>query len=172
MDTTWPLGRRLVVSGYALSVLGAVLYFIMQVRAGWFHNGVPLRFDVESLASLLATGASFLGWWWLSALEPQGAQRVVMSRGFVALAAQLALFALLDVLSLSSVGPIDALARWNWWLHAIGELAAALGPVLLAIAAPAAPPAVAATGAEDRPEEMDDPEVDEEESEGAAGAAP
>lgn len=128
----WPRGRRLAVAGFALYVASATLYFILQVRSGYFHSGAPVRYDVEAVLSLMASGATFVAWWWLSALAPDAALRRVVRVGYYAIAVQSLLNAAMVLLGLSTSTRLDALYNWSASFEAVGALAVALGLTLLA----------------------------------------
>jgi hypothetical protein len=152
------VGRRWVVAGFVLVVLADLLNVIQLARAGLFDGSVS-RDQVEVILSLTATAMSLVAWSWLSALDAAGAQRRVVVRGFLAIAIQQVLFAVLSLLSLTTPHySVDPLVRWSWALQCVGALVVALGLVMLAYGWPQR----AALVPEEWPEEEDDPEVEAE----------
>ncbi len=126
--------RLVLVTGFLLSAVGAVVRFVRQASSGGLGHS-PFSFTLISLIDPLMTVVAVWIWWWLSSISPTNeAQRLAFIKAWYGLAISY----FLSVTSWSLIvfpgwtetfrGTVAAF----FWLQAVGITISFVGFVLLA----------------------------------------
>ena len=123
-------GRAVVIVGFAVLVLSALLTLERLIAAAHQYQSVPVSTVVEGLLSLVATIMTLGAWWWLTQLVVIGELQVrVRRRGLLMLTLQYLAIASINVMMIITFGsratPWSVVAQW--WCEALGAAAIAVG---------------------------------------------
>ncbi|MGH9020746.1 MAG: hypothetical protein ACRDV0_06975 [Acidimicrobiales bacterium] len=136
MERLWARARAVVVGGFAVTVVGAVIYMGLLIHLGYFSANQSVAFEGQIVLPILGDAMAMVAWWWLTRLrvtEPD--QLTMVRRGFYALGLQ-ALFIGGSVMCSVSIAEgasnTDQLVTYSLVIEAIGSFAVFVGFILIA----------------------------------------
>ena len=120
--------RVLVVTGFVLGAVGAVISYINEVTS----IGAQLtsfRYDVDTLVNPLATIAAVVAWSWLVQLDARDERQcTILRRAFLCLALEYLLFAVGFNFIFTPIHSIGGFwTTLDLWLEFLGSVLVALG---------------------------------------------
>lgn len=124
------VGRGLVIAGFVLMAMGAVITMTRFIVDGYLFHSASFAMAAETILSPLATVMAVWAWWWLTQVTAIDPPRVrAMRRGLYCLSLQyLFTFAMFTTIILSmnsSVATFSYLVQW--WAQSLGALAISAG---------------------------------------------
>jgi hypothetical protein len=131
------IARAIVVSGYVLLGLAAIISFANQVNG---ELGTNVRANLQLFALPLASLAGILAWWFLTKLEANDSvQLSLLRKGYLALGVQSLLGSITYFIIVSSIVTSTSWEDLVFWFYALGTVTVGLGFLFmtLSVRAPA-----------------------------------
>ena len=121
--------RTVVIVGFALLVLSALLTLERLLVATNQYPSVPASTVIESLLSVVATIMALGAWWWLTQLAAIDETQVrVRRRGLLMLSLQYLAIASINVMMIVAFGSrVTSSAVAQWLCEALGALTISVG---------------------------------------------
>lgn len=123
-ETLRGFARLAIVTGYALSAVGALMSFSYQASQGVLRLGT--RNDIALFAGVFASFAGLFAWWILTRLVVEDGSGALARLAFFGLGLQALLVALPWLLSVIAVGYSDWFTVFAWFFG-VGSLLSGAG---------------------------------------------
>ncbi len=133
------IARAIVVAGYLILALAAIISFANQVNG---ELGTTARADLQLFAVPLASLAGLMAWWFLTKLEANDdAQLSLLRKGYLALGVQALLGSITYFIIVTSLTTNTSWDDIVFWLYALGTVLVGVGFLFMTfcLGAPAAP---------------------------------
>lgn len=124
--------RAWVVTGFALTALGAIVNLVQLVSRDYLSEG--FRNDIQLIALTLGSLAALWAWWFLSTIATSVSGHDALFRSaFIGLMVE-SLCLCAEYLNVLGLTPIFSQFSWQFWLEGLGSLVTAMGFFLMSCA--------------------------------------